>query len=726
MIRKLSKLYFSLLDIGTNPGATGKIKQQHRLINQMTLTMLIIATPFVVYFWVVGIYYHAFVFTVGFFSAISMLLVSWRYNNSNLSSHLLLSVLCVLLLLSNFRTGGFNYPHFGWTYVVPVVGGLLLGRGGMLFYLLIQTCITLTFYFIWQSGIVLPNLIPVEHQPLLAVLNRITIASTLSFIVLGFVLEREHTEKQLVKAKSEAEAGSKAKSEFLATMSHEIRTPLNGVLGMAELMNTTELSQDQARFLNSIRSSSRSLLSVLNDVLDYSKIEAGRMDIEKTKFSVAQLVSEAVSIFALRSAESGIELVVYINPALPADVTGDVTRIKQVIINLLGNAFKFTEKGEIQLLVTGESNETGSFDLKFEVIDSGIGISPQKQLHLFDSFSQADASTTRKYGGSGLGLAICRRLVLLMGGDIGVESAEEMGAAFWFTVPVGALSSSQAKAYEPSLEGMRIIVADTSSIRSNLLQKALRSSGVGVDIVRTFEGIKTKLQNKSGQKSYDAILMDAKFSGGAGPRLLNELASDKAAITCKFILLDDLTALQPAKNKSFENIDFIIEKPLLVHDLLPLLSTKLNKDRVFQRTIFSKEKHFTDFKVLVVEDNEVNQAVIEGILDVLHVSFELAENGQEAIDWLVNNSRSCDLVLMDCEMPVMDGIEATRQIRANQFMDKKGKPLPVIALSAHALESKKMESYEAGMNYFLTKPVDVEDVAKVITVVSRGEIDLLG
>jgi CheY-like chemotaxis protein len=173
------------------------------------------------------------------------------------------------------------------------------------------------------------------------------------------------------------------------------------------------------------------------------------------------------------------------------------------------------------------------------------------------------------------------------------------------------------------------------------------------------------------------------------------------------------------------NIDFVLEKPLLMHDLLPLLSMKLNKDNVFQRTNSATRQHFPGFKVLIVEDNEVNQAVIEGILDVLNVSFELVENGQEAIDWLSNNPCSCDLVLMDCEMPVMDGVEATRQIRTNAFLDKKGNPLPVIALSAHALESKKKESYEAGMNYFLTKPVDMEDVAKIITVVSRGEIDLL-
>jgi CheY-like chemotaxis protein len=507
-------------------------------------------------------------------------------------------------------------------------------------------------------------------------------------------------------------------------MSQEIRKPLNGVLGMAELMNTTELNQDQARFLNSIRSSSRSLLSVLNDVLDYSKIEAGRMDIEKSKFNIPQLVSEAVSLFALRSAESGIEMGVYIDPALPADAIGDVTRIKQVIINLLGNAFKFTEEGEVQLLVTGEPNESGLLNIKFEVVDSGIGISPEKQVHLFDSFSQADASTTRKYGGSGLGLAICRRLVQLMEGEIGVESAEGMGSTFWFTLSVAALPSPET--YRCSLEGMHIIVADNCSVRSNLLHKTLRYFGVEVDVVRTFEGLKAKLQSKSEQKKYDAILMDTRFSGGFGPKLLNGLAAEQAVRTCKFILLDDLTALQLTKNKDLENIDFIIEKPLLMHDLLPLLTMKLNKDNVFQRASLTERKHFPGFKVLIVEDNEVNQAVIEGILDVLHVSFELVENGQEAVDWLANNPRACDLVLMDCEMPVMDGIEATRQIRANQFLDKKGNFLPVIALSAHALESKKKESYEAGMNYFLTKPVDVEDVAKVITVVSRGEINLLG
>ncbi|MBL4608586.1 MAG: response regulator [Pseudomonadales bacterium] len=726
MNKKLSRLYFSLLDIGVGIHATEKSKQQHRLINQMTLTLMVIGAPFVSYFWMTGTYYHASVLSAGVIMSSFILFISWRFQNGNLSAHLLLSMLCIVFSVTNLRTGGFNYPHFSWTYIIPVVAGLLLGRGGMFLYLVIQTGITLAFYFAWQAGVALPNMIPVEHQATMAVLNRITVVATLSFIVLGFVLEREKIEKELVKAKSEAEAGSKATSEFLATMSHEIRTPLNGVLGMAELMNTTQLNQDQARFLNSIRSSSRSLLAVLNDVLDYSKIEAGRMDIEKTKFNFAQLVSEAVSLFALRSAESGIELIVYIDPLLPVDAIGDSTRIKQVIINLLGNAFKFTEKGEIQLIVTGEANELGSLIVKFEVIDSGIGISPEKQLHLFDSFSQADASTTRKYGGSGLGLAICRRLVRLMDGEVGVDSAEGMGSTFWFTVSVGALNSSELNEYRSAVAGMQIIIADSCSTRSKLLQKSLPYFDVNADNVRTFEGIKTKLQSQKEQKKYDAVLMDTRFSGGSGPRLLNELASDKSALSSKFILLDDLTALQLSRDKDLQHIDFVIEKPLLINDLLPLLSIKLNKENVFQRTNLAEGSSFPGFKVLIVEDNEVNQAVIEGILEVLHVGFELVENGQEAVDWLIKNPRSCDLVLMDCEMPVMDGIEATKQIRSQPILDRNGKDLPVIALSAHALESKKTESYEAGMNYFLTKPVDVEDIARVITMVSRGEIDLLG
>ncbi|MBV1870326.1 MAG: response regulator [Gammaproteobacteria bacterium] len=724
-MKSISDVYRFLLGLGVTDNATDETKLQLRLINQMTLTMVLLGAPFVVYFWVVGVYYIAMVFTVGMVGGTATLYLTWRYNNGNLSAHTVVILLCFIFTFTNLRTGGFNYAHFSWTYVIPVVGGLLLGRKGMLLYLLVQTILTLVYYYVWQSGVVLPNIIPVEDQAILALLNRVSVVSTLAIIVLGFVLERERSEEALKNAKLEAEAGSRSKSEFLATMSHEIRTPLNGVLGMAELLNTTELNQDQARFLNSIRSSSRSLLAVLNDVLDYSKIEAGRMEVEDATFNLEELISDAASLFALRSAETGIELIVFVDPELPSSFIGDSTRIKQVIINLLGNAFKFTEKGEVQLVITGRRSELGLFDIKFEVIDSGIGIEPENQIHLFDSFSQADASTTRRYGGSGLGLAICRRLANLMGGDIGVESAEGMGSTFWFTVSIQSDSSLQIKERYSQLTGMKILVADSSVVRCGYLEKMLAFFGTHVEFARTIEGVKTKLQNKDAQDEFDAVLMDSRFSVGKGAQLLNKLALNRGVRGCRFILLDELTAMQISRHKELENIDFIIEKPLLMHELMPLLSVKLNKDDVFQRANYSQEKSFPDFKVLIVEDNLVNQAVIEGVMDVLQVAFKSVVNGQEAVDWLASNLGGCDMVLMDCEMPVMDGIEATRRIRSNGITDKKGNALPVIALSAHALESKKLESYEAGMNYFLTKPVDIEDIAKVITLVARGEIDIL-
>lgn len=726
MRKSLKKRYSALFDLGITDEVPEKDRQKFRLINQMTLTMALVGVPFVIYVWIAGIYYHAIVLTSGVVGAIFNLYLTSRYRSVKVSSHFLLILLCTTFVLTNLRSGGFSYPHFSWTYIIPVIAGLLLGRGGMLFYLLLQTMITIVFYQMWISGIELENIITPEHQSLLALLNRISVVVTLSFIILGFVLEREYIEAQLVKAKHQAEAGSRAKSEFLATMSHEIRTPLNGVLGMAELMGSTELSQDQMRFLNSIRSSSRSLLAVLNDVLDYSKIEAGKMEIENLRFNLEHLISEAVSLFALRSAQSGIELIVYIDPSLPLDISADPTRIKQVLINLLGNAFKFTDAGEVHLLVTKDYQSPSEFRIKFEVIDTGIGISPQKQLHLFDSFSQVDASTTRKYGGSGLGLAICRRMLRLMGGEIGVDSAENFGSTFWFILPVNVNepAGSLPSGYE-KLMGKRIILADNSRSRSLFVQRALRYYGVNVEFVKSKESIKARLLTATVDDPVCAVLVDEKFAAGNGARILDEISSLEEARTSKFILLDDLAALQFPKRKSFERIDYIIEKPLMLHNLVSLLLHPNNTiDLVHVKSVID-ENLCTDFRVLIVEDNEINQAVVEGFLNLLNIDFTLLTNGLEAIDYLQAHPDTIDMIFMDCEMPVMDGIEATRRIRELDYLDKHKARLPIIALSAHAFEEKKQEAYLAGMDYFLTKPVEIEDLAKVISLVAQGKLNRL-
>ncbi|HEX4976145.1 MAG TPA: ATP-binding protein, partial [Pseudomonadales bacterium] len=620
----------------------------------------------------------------------------------------------------NLRSGGFANTHFGWTYVIPVVAGLLLGRGGMLFYLLVQTTITLVFYQLWISGFDLPNVITPEHQQLLALSNRIAIVVTLSVIVLGFVLEREAIEAQLVKAKRQAEAGNRAKSDFLATVSHEIRTPLNGVLGMAELMNHTTLNQDQARYLNSIRNSSRSLLAVLNDVLDYSKIEAGKMQIEFLSFNLEQLICETVSLFALRSAQSGIELIVYIDPTLPTQISSDPTRIKQVLINLLGNAFKFTESGEVRLIVTRNAISDSESNIRFEVVDTGIGIPAHQQVHLFDSFSQLDASTTRKYGGSGLGLAICRRLLRLMGGEIGVESAENMGSTFWFSLPLNSEAQEEhAAVLKENLHGKRIVWADHSRIRAEYVQKALQYYGAHVEFAKSKESIKTRLLTQADHGLISAVVIESKFLGGFA-RYLDELVGLKDNRLPRFILIDELTTQQAGQRKNHEHFDYVIEKPVLMSVLLPLLlQAKADKQQVREPIEIQWP---ADMQILIVEDNEMNQAVIEGLLDLLRISHVLVKDGQEALDYLRNKPETFDMVFMDCEMPVLDGIEATRQIRALGCLDKHKKPLPIIALSAHAFAEKIRDAYEAGMDYFLTKPIEIDVIAKVITSVAKGQL----
>lgn len=724
MRRKFKRRLNALFNVGITEEVSEKDRLKFRLINQMTLTMVLVGIPFVVYVWFAGVYYHATVLTVSIVGVFFGLFLTWRFKNAILSSHYLLLLLCFTFVLTNLRSGGFANTHFGWTYVIPVVAGLLLGRGGMLFYLLVQTTITLIFYQLWISGFDLPNVITPEHQQFLALSNRIAIVVTLSVIVLGFVLEREAIEAQLVKAKQQAEAGNRAKSDFLATVSHEIRTPLNGVLGMAELMNHTTLSQDQARYLNSIRNSSRSLLAVLNDVLDYSKIEAGKMQIEFLSFNLEQLICETVSLFALRSGQSGIELIVYIDPTLPTQISSDPTRIKQVLINLLGNAFKFTESGEVRLIVTRNSISDSESNIRFEVVDTGIGIPAHKQVHLFDSFSQLDASTTRKYGGSGLGLAICRRLLRLMGGEIGVESAENMGSTFWFILPLrNETQEEQSTVLSENLQGKRIVWADHSRIRAEYVQKALQYYGVHVEFAKSKESIKARLQTQADHGPISVVVIESKFLGGFA-RYLDELVSLKQNRLPHFILIDDLATQQIGQRKNHEHFDYVIEKPVLMSVLLPLLlQAKTDKKQLIREPIAIQWP--LDMRILIVEDNEMNQAVIEGLLDLLRVSHVLVKHGQEALDYLQKNPETFDMVFMDCEMPVLDGIEATKQIRAWGCLDKHKKPLPIIALSAHAFAEKISAAYAAGMDYFLTKPIEVDVIAKVITSVAKGQLSAL-
>lgn len=725
MKRTFKKRFNALFDLGITDVVSEKDRQKIRLINQMTLTMVLVGIPFVLYVWLAGIYYHAAVLSTSIVGVCFSLFLTWRYKNAALSSHFLLLLLSVTFVMTNLRSGGFAYPHFGWTYVIPVVAGLLLGRTGMLFYLLLQTMITLVFYFLWIHGISLPNVITPEHQQILALANRIAIVVTLSVIVLGFVLQREAIEAQLVKAKHQAEAGSRAKSEFLATMSHEIRTPLNGVLGMAELMGTTRLNQDQARYLNSIRNSSHSLLAVLNDVLDYSKIEAGKMQIELLSFNLEHLISETVSLFALRSAQSDIELIVYVEPSLPTHITSDPTRIKQILINLLGNAFKFTESGEVCLIVTKQQVNAAQSNIRFEVIDTGIGIVAHKQIHLFDSFSQLDASTTRKYGGSGLGLAICRRLLRLMDGEIGVDSAENMGSNFWFTLPLNSEAQEENKPeLMENLQGKRIIWADHSRTRAEYVQKALSYYGMKVEFARSKESIKARLQTQTDHGPISAVLIESKFIGGSS-RYLDELVSLKDIRLPTFILIDELSMQQSLQKKHHEHFDYVLEKPVLMNVLLPLLSQSTQHSQAQPLSDAILTQWPDDMQILIVEDNEMNQAVIEGMLNLLQVKHVLAKHGQEALDYLKKNPASLDLVFMDCEMPVMDGIEATRQIRAMACLDKHKKPLPIIALSAHAFAEKIRDAYAAGMDYFLTKPVEIDVISKVIALVATGQIATL-